>query len=631
MTEPAGRFTLRNLPLPAKLVLTVFLLTVGLGYSSAMVQLHFQHTKADGRPMPMVEDVVEVFAGKKKVDPNAPAPPLPLSKLEKLISGPLSGAPFNGAGSMAPAFFEKDPSTGPGNYRTQIRGPDGRRGDPDPALKTTVDAQREGERKVLQLWINTPDEQRRAAYEQDRFVPPEGSIPIISREFRDQDRGFKVRSIFNNRCVGCHGPGGAQETLPLETYDQIAKYLEVPPAPPTGGTWCPSDRQISKEKLAQSTHAHLLSFAMLFSLTGLIFAFTSYPASVRAILGPLVLLAQVADVSCWWLARLDGPGPYFAMCIIGTGGVVGLGLIAQIVLSTFNMYGPRGKLVVGGIFAAGLILGGLAYVTVIKPQLEEERRKADERRQAETPRPNETPRPDPVPKGKSPDKKTPVVMGPSRMEKVLTGQFVPGGPWGAEPGGMVRAFFDKDTEFRDLMKENDPKLLERVRAEREGERAVVLAWVRSDPAARKRAFEDNKFELPTGLQGKPITAAYQWDDRAVRVKELFADRCVKCHTEGSKAPSFETFDSISKFLEPEPVAAPADANPPGAPKADAATPNGAAVADDSKPGGADPRAVTPGPKPDAAAPAAEPKKQPDPPAAAAEPPTAPPPRPKGSG
>ena len=31
----APRFTLRQLPLPAKLVVTLFLLTVGLGYSSA--------------------------------------------------------------------------------------------------------------------------------------------------------------------------------------------------------------------------------------------------------------------------------------------------------------------------------------------------------------------------------------------------------------------------------------------------------------------------------------------------------------------------------------------------------------------------------------------------------------------
>ena len=42
------------------------------------------------------------------------------------------------------------------------------------------------------------------------------------------------------------------------------------------------------------------------------------------------------------------------MAIIGTGGVVGIGLAVQIVLSLFNMYGPKGKAVV----AVLLLLGG---------------------------------------------------------------------------------------------------------------------------------------------------------------------------------------------------------------------------------------------------------------------------------
>ena len=52
---PAPRFTLRQLPLPAKLVLSTFLLAVGVGYTSAMVQLHMQHGDRDGKPLPTVE------------------------------------------------------------------------------------------------------------------------------------------------------------------------------------------------------------------------------------------------------------------------------------------------------------------------------------------------------------------------------------------------------------------------------------------------------------------------------------------------------------------------------------------------------------------------------------------------
>lgn len=95
------RFSLRALPLPAKLVVTCFLLAVGLGYSSAMIQLHMQDSRS-GKPMPTVDDVVAKFTGKRWLHET---PPRPVSQLEKLIMGPAEGAPFNGTGSMAPVFF----------------------------------------------------------------------------------------------------------------------------------------------------------------------------------------------------------------------------------------------------------------------------------------------------------------------------------------------------------------------------------------------------------------------------------------------------------------------------------------------------------------------------------------------
>ena len=78
--------TLRDLPLPVKVVATVFLLAVGVGYSSAMLQLHLQDSKS-GKPMPTPDDVVLKFTGKKPYDPNAPLPPAPASRLEALITG----------------------------------------------------------------------------------------------------------------------------------------------------------------------------------------------------------------------------------------------------------------------------------------------------------------------------------------------------------------------------------------------------------------------------------------------------------------------------------------------------------------------------------------------------------------
>src|SRR5262249_14884675 len=132
-----------------------------------------------------------------------------------------------------------------------------------------------------------------------------------------------------------------------------------------------SKRQMSVERLTESTHLHALSFAVLFTLTGLVFAFSSYPVWIRCFLAPLVLLAQVVDLSCWWLARLDGIGPYFALAIMGTGAVVGTGLMLQIVLSLFNMYRWSGKLVLLLLFA-GAAAGGAWLTPQVREYLKQE-------------------------------------------------------------------------------------------------------------------------------------------------------------------------------------------------------------------------------------------------------------------
>jgi hypothetical protein len=113
---------------------------------------------------------------------------------------------------------------------------------------------------------------------------------------------------------------------------------------------------------------------VLFTLTGLVFAFSSYPIWLRCLLSPVVLIAQVCDIACWWLARNDSYGPYFAQAIVGTGSVVGLGLAAQIVLGSLNLYGPRGKFIVIVLLALGGAGFAVLFGTVLGPALAAERK-----------------------------------------------------------------------------------------------------------------------------------------------------------------------------------------------------------------------------------------------------------------
>ena len=513
------RFTLRDLPLPAKLVVTVFLLSVGVGYFSALVQIHFQHSDKNGEAMPTPANVVAVFAGKKW---DAGGGPAPVSRLESLVSGPKTGALTSS--NMTPAFFDKDEA-----YKQEIK----------KRPRAEVDAEREAERLAVVAWSKLAPDARKAAYDADRAEGPEFG-----------GKAVKIKTILKARCETCHAAGGDKSDIPLDTYDALDKLMKVGAAAPPGGGWVDSGKQIGLVKLTQSTHAHLLSFSMLFSLTGLVFAFTSYPTVARCVLSPLVLLAQVADVSCWWLARLDAPyGPYFAYCILGTGGVVGMGLAAQIVLSVFAMYGRKGKVGVLLVFLVGGAVGGLVMLKVVKPYLDKE--KADAAAQ---------PAPKPAEKPADP----PAVGAGVWGQKLLTGQFKPGGVWnGKAEGGMVRAFFDKDQDFRDALKEKAPEL-PTLQAERETERALAEAWFGLPDDARKRAYAADSLPIPAALADKPLTAKYK-AGAAAKVKTLLADRCVVCHSPGGERESnpLETYEQFQKYFGPPPAT---KAAPPGGDK-----------------------------------------------------------------
>lgn len=353
MFSSETRPTLSQLPLPAKLVISTFLISVGLGYCTALVQLHFQHA-SPGDFFPGPEVPPEIYHG--KVPDGQPEPERPMSKMEALVAAP-TGARWPSE-TMSPAFYERSGSS----WDRAIK----QRGEAE------VRAERDTERAALIAWINS-GEKRKEYYENDDFpLPEELREKPLTEDFLGEEEGhIAIQYLISERCLRCHTEGG-EGVYPLETYDDIAKYLKVPEVSSDGTMVSP--RRMSLEKLAQSTHAHWLSFSMLFGLTGLAFAFTSYPFVLRVVLAPLVLVVQMIDISCWWLARMEAPmGLYFANLILITGGIVAMGLVAQILLSLFSMYRTVGKVVLTVICLATLSVIGVIYSNVIVPHLERER------------------------------------------------------------------------------------------------------------------------------------------------------------------------------------------------------------------------------------------------------------------
>ena len=123
----APRITLRDLPLAARLTLALFLVSTGIGYVAALVQLHFQHA-SPGSPLPTPDDAVRIFHGQLGK---------PVSQIERLLQAD-EGQKFNGTGSMAAAFTTR--ST---RWKKQV----------EKRSEEEVRRERRGERLALLAWV----------------------------------------------------------------------------------------------------------------------------------------------------------------------------------------------------------------------------------------------------------------------------------------------------------------------------------------------------------------------------------------------------------------------------------------------------------------------------------------------
>lgn len=347
MSTFSHRFLLCKLNLASRLVIAAFLVSVSIGYFSALVQLHFQHA-SPGKLLPEADDAADIYHGRTG-----------MSQLERLLVAD-EGKPFNGSGSMRQTFTSKSAGWRSAiNRRAKEKKCDLRRAEEE------LRSERNGERLAIVDWIRAGAS--RASYEENNHVlsAPLFHQPITS-EFVDAGPDgtprVKIASIVESRCARCHSDGksGQAAQFALDKWEQLHEYCEVET----------TDGGMSLKKLTQSTHVHLLGFAMLYGLTGLIFSLTRYPGWLRATLGPFVLLAQMADISMWWLARAD---PAFARAIVLTGGAVATGLFLQVVLSLFDLFGRLGRLVLVLLILAGGVGGYVVKEQVITPYLAKER------------------------------------------------------------------------------------------------------------------------------------------------------------------------------------------------------------------------------------------------------------------
>jgi hypothetical protein len=350
----SGRFTLRDLPLPARLTLAVMLISIGIGYVSALIQLHFQHSMP-GSLLPTGDDAVRTFHGATG--------PKPLSRIQVLLEAD-ENLPFTGSGQMSAAFTTRAESRWKKDIERKAKAL--KKTDDLAAAEQALRAERDGERLALLAWVEAGASKE--DYQNNRFELPEQLAKRpITQKFAQEPGVVKIKEIIDLRCARCHAPDGEDPkaaNFPLNDYQKLLPFV----TPKEGAT------AMSLDKLAQTTHVHMLGFSMLYGITGLIFAYTSLPFFIRLLIAPLPLVIQVFDIACWWLARLEGDtGILFAKCIPITGGIVALGLLLHLLFGLWSLFGAPGRLVLILLFGAAAGGGFVAKQKVIEPFLANEK------------------------------------------------------------------------------------------------------------------------------------------------------------------------------------------------------------------------------------------------------------------
>lgn len=366
---------LRKLPLAGKIVVATLLLSIGVGFTSAIVNLHFQSANA-GQPLPGPEETVSEFHGSKQY-----------SQIERLLVANES-KPFNGTGSMRSVFTSKRA----GGIKRAIKEKriyltelaeeklkdkpeefekEKQRIAKDPDVENLVYKDIDGERIALLSWIQNGYKKEYYDNSQLQGYPLEGkleSLKISSSMVHVTEDGSKrfanIEGIIESRCLRCHdsNAGGSAANFSLNTYEDFTDY-------------CTAEKSSAKslEKLALSSHVHLLAFAMLYGITGFCLAMTGFPNFIKVLIAPSALIIQVFEISCWWFARMDEPmGPIFASAIPVLGGLVALGLLSQILLSLWDMFEMGGRKVIITLLVVGVIFAGIIGIKVILPYLKEE-------------------------------------------------------------------------------------------------------------------------------------------------------------------------------------------------------------------------------------------------------------------
>ncbi len=221
-----------------KLLDSIFLITIGLGYLFALAHTFYSHEGRDGQPGLSVEDVQIAYYGEHQQ-----------TRL---------GAALNGAMGGNLEFPEQ--------------------------------------KQIIFDWIENGSNV-------DEF-------------------NANVAPILNENCVACHSEDSGMNLPPLTTFEEAKNLTHA-------------DTGASVQSLVRVSHIHLFGIAFILFFVGRIFILCEMRPMVKRVMVLVPFIAILLDILSWYITKVI---PGFSYVVVLAGGLMGLSLAGQILVSLYQMW-----------------------------------------------------------------------------------------------------------------------------------------------------------------------------------------------------------------------------------------------------------------------------------------------------
>ncbi len=136
----------------------------------------------------------------------------------------------------------------------------------------------------------------------------------------------KVAPIMNERCIMCHSDASGMNLSPLTSYEEVMEFAQA------------GDTGASVQTLVRVSHIHLFGISFILFFVGRIFLLCEMAPIIKRVMVVIPFVAILLDVFAWYITKVI---PGFSYVVVVAGGLMGISLCAQILISLYQMWVPK--------------------------------------------------------------------------------------------------------------------------------------------------------------------------------------------------------------------------------------------------------------------------------------------------